>query len=71
MLAIHELEKIKIGNLAFFETTSEEKLIKDKEATEYISKKFLKKNEISVLLGEYNEKKAEKAKFAYHCDELE
>ena len=28
MLAIHELEEIKIGDLAFYETTREEKLIK-------------------------------------------
>lgn len=71
MLAIHELEEIEIGDLAFYETTREEKLIKGKEATEYILKDFLGKEEISVLLDEYNERKTKEAVFAYHCDKLE
>lgn len=71
MLAIHELEEIEIGDLAFFETTREEKLVKGKEATDYILKDFLGKDEISTLLDEYNERKTEEAKFAYHCDKLE
>lgn len=71
MLAVHELEEIEIGDLAFFETTREEKLIKGKEATDYILKDFLGKDEISSLLDEYNERKTEEAKFAYHCDKLE
>ena len=71
MLAIHELEEIEIGDLAFFETTREEKLMKGKEATDYILKDFLGKNEISSLLDEYNERKTEEAIFAYHCDKLE
>lgn len=71
MLAVHELEEIEIGDLAFFETTREEKLVKGKEATDYILKDFLGKDEISALLDEYNERKTEEAKFAYHCDKLE
>lgn len=71
MLAIHELEEVEIGDLAFFETTREEKLVKGKEATDYILKDFLGKDEISALLDEYNERKTEEAKFAYHCDKLE
>lgn len=71
MLAVHELEEIQIGDLVFFETSREEKLIKGKEATEYILKDFLGKDEISALLDEYNERKTEEAKFAYHCDKLE
>ena len=71
MLAIHELEEIEIGDLAFYETTREEKLIKGKEATDYILKDFLGKDEISVLLEEYNERKTDEAIFAYHCDKLE
>ena len=71
MLAIHELEEIKIGDLAFYETTREEKLIKGKEATDYILKDFLGKDEISVLLEEYNERKTDEAIFAYHCNKLE
>ena len=71
MLAVHELEEIEIGDLAFFETTREEKLIKGKAATDFILKDFLGRDEISALLDEYNEKKTEEAKFAYHCDKLE
>lgn len=71
MLAIHELEEIEIGDLAFFETTREEKLIKGKEATDFILKDFLGKDEISDLLDEYNDRKTAEAKFAYHCDKLE
>ncbi len=71
MLAVHELEEIKIGDLAFFETTREEKLIKGKEATDYLLKDFLKKDEITSLLNEYNERKSEESIFAYHCDKLE
>ncbi len=71
MLAIHELEEIEIGDLAFFETTREEKLINRKKATDYILKDFLGKDEISELLDEYNERKTDEAIFAYHCDKLE
>ena len=71
MLAVHELEEIEIGDLAFFETTREEKLIKGKKATDYILKDLLGKDEISALLDEYNERTTEEAKFAYHCDKLE
>lgn len=71
MLAIHELEEIEIGDLAFFETTREEKLINGKKASDYILKDFLGKDEISELLDEYNERKTDEAIFAYHCDKLE
>ena len=71
MLAIHELEEIQIGDLAFFEATREEKLIRGKEATDYILKDFIGKEEISALLDEYNERKSDEARFAYHCDKLE
>ena len=71
MLAIHELEEIEIGELAFFETTREEKLINGKKATNYILKDFLGKDEISALLDEYNERKTDEAIFAYHCNKLE
>lgn len=71
MLAIHELEEIEIGDLAFFEITREEKLTKGKEAVNYILKDFLGKEEISSLLDEYNERVTKEAVFAYHCDKLE
>ena len=71
MLAIHELEEIEIGDLAFYETTKEDKLEKGKNATDLILKNLIGKEEISNLLDEYNERKTEEAIFAYHCDKLE
>lgn len=71
MLAIHELEEIEIGDLAFYETTKEDKLEKGKNATDLILKDLFGKEEISKLLDEYNERKTEEAIFAYHCDKLE
>ena len=71
MLAIHELEEIEIGDLAFYETTKEDKLEKGKNATDLILKDLVGKEEISKLLDEYNERKTNEAIFAYHCDKLE
>ena len=71
MLAIHELEEIEIGDLAFYETTKKDKLEKGKNATDLILKDLIGKEEISNLLDEYNERKTEEAIFAYHCDKLE
>ena len=71
MLAIHELEEIIIGDLAFYETNVDEKNIKGKEATNLILKDLLGKDEISKILDEYNERKTDEAIFAYHCDKLE
>ena len=71
MLAIHELEEIEIGDLAFYETTKEDKLKKGKNATDLILKDLVGKDEISKLLDEYNERKTDEAKFAYHCDKLD
>ena len=71
MLAIHELEEIEIGDLAFYETTKEDKLEKGKNATDLILKDLVGKEEISKLLDEYNERKTNEAIFAYHYDKLE
>ena len=71
MIAVHELEEIIMGDLAFFETTAKEKIEKGKRATEELLKDFMGKKEISNLLEEYNERKTNEAVFAYHCDKLE
>ncbi len=71
MLAIHELEEIEIGDLAFYEITKEDKLEKGKNATDFLLKDLFGKEKISNLLDEYNERKTEEAIFAYHCDKLE
>lgn len=54
--------------LSFNSVLNLEKIINGKEATDYMLKDFLEKDEISLLLDEYNERKTEEAKFAYHCD---
>lgn len=71
MLAIHELEEIVIGDLAFFEISEDEKLVKGNEAVANLLSEFVGKEEISSLLDEFNAKETEEAKFAYHCDKLE
>lgn len=71
MLAIHELEEITLGDLAFYEVTNDEKTLEGKKATDDILKDLLGKEEISRLLDEYNERKTDEARFAYHCDKLE
>lgn len=71
MLAIHELEEIVIGDLAFFQISSEEKELEGKKACEEILKNIIGKEEILSLINEFNERKTEESKFAYHCDKLE
>ena len=71
MIAVHELEEIELGDLAFYEIDEAEKRQQGKKATENILKDLIGKEEISSLLDEYNERKTEEAVFAYHCDKLE
>ena len=71
MLAVHELEEIEIGDLAFFQITEENKLIEGRKATDFILKDLLGKDQIKNLLEEYNARETDEAKFAYHCDKLE
>ena len=71
MLAIHELEEIVIGDLAFFQISSEEKELEGKRACEEILKDIINKEEILSLIDEFNKKETKEAKFAYHCDKLE
>ena len=71
MLAIHELEEIIIGDLTYFQISSEEKKIEGKKACEEILKNIIGKEEILSLIDEFNEKETKEARFAYHCDKLE
>ncbi|MBO4812632.1 HD domain-containing protein [Candidatus Saccharibacteria bacterium] len=71
MIAVHELEEIETGDLAFYEITKEEKTKKSKEAIGFLLKDFLGKDEIVHLLDEYSERKTPEAIFAHHCDKLE
>jgi putative hydrolase of HD superfamily len=71
MLAIHELEEIIIGDLVFFQISSEEKQIEGMKACQEILKDIIGKDELLELIKEFNERKTKEAKFAYHCDKLE
>ncbi len=71
MLAIHELEEIVIGDLAFFQISSKEKEIEGIKACEEILKDIIGKEEILSLINEFNKRETKEAKFAYHCDKLE
>lgn len=71
MLAIHELEEIIIGDLTFLQISEEDKLKLGHEAIEKVLSGLHKKDELRNLILEFDERKTEEAKFAYHCDKLE
>jgi len=71
MLAIHELEEIKIGDLTCFQISKEEKEKLGHEAIEEVLSSLLTKDKIKELILEFDEGKTKEAKFAYHCDKLE
>lgn len=71
MLAIHELDEIVMGDLAFFEKSKEQEVIEEKEAVAFVLKDFLEKDKLIELINEFNERKTDEARFAYHCDKLD
>ena len=71
MLAVHELEEIKIGDLTYVQISHEEKEIIGHEAVEQILKGLVNGNEIKQLIYEFDERKTPEAQFAYFCDKLE
>ena len=71
MLAIHELEEIIIGDLTCFQISEKEKRKIGHKAIEEVLKDLINKNELKNLILEFDERKTEEAKFAYHCDKLE
>lgn len=71
MLAIHELEEIKIGDLTCFQISKENKSELGHKAVEEILKDMLTKEQIKALILEFDEGKTKEARFAYHCDKLE
>ncbi len=71
MLAVHEIEEIVIGDLAFFQISNEEKLIEGKKACVKILENIISKDKILSLIDEFNKRETKEAKFAYHCDKLE
>ena len=71
MLAIHELDEIVMGDLAFFEKSKEQEMIEEKGAVALVLKDFMGKEKLSNLIEEFNERKTDEARFAYHCDKLD
>ena len=61
MLALHELEEIKIGDLTPFQIAKEDKKKIGKKAVE----------DIKSLVDEFDERKTKEALFAHHIDKLE
>lgn len=71
MLAIHELEEIIIGDLTCFQISEIDKEKLGHEAIEKVLSSLLNKEELKNLILEFDERKTDEAKFAYHCDKLE
>lgn len=71
MLALHELEEIKIGDFSPFEITKEEKLKLGHQAVESLLSGLAAREELKALILEFDEKKTPEAQFASYCDKLE
>ena len=71
MLAVHELEEIYIGDLTLFQVLKEEKEKMGHEAIEKVLSCLLNKEQIKMLILEFDERKTKEALFAYQCDKLE
>lgn len=72
MLVLHELEEVIIGDITPFDNvSSEEKLLKGKEAVSIVLGDLIKKEEYEELLDEFNSHETDESKFAYFCDKLE
>ena len=71
MLAIHELEEIKIGDLTHFQISKEEKKIIGHKAVEEVLGSLKIKDQIKQLIEEFDERTTPEARFAHYCDKLE
>lgn len=71
MLALHELEEIKIGDLTPFQITREEKKKIGKKAVQEIIKNLNIKDDIENIIDEFDERETKEALFAHHIDKLE
>ena len=71
MLALHELEEIKIGDLTPFQITKDDKKKIGKKAVEEIIKNLNIKKDIKELINEFDERTTKEALFAHHIDKLE
>lgn len=71
MLALHELEEIKIGDLTPFQITKEEKKKIGKKAIKDIIKNLNIKEDIDKIIDEFDERITKEALFSHHIDKLE
>ena len=71
MIAIHELEEIKIGDLTQFQITKEEKKKIGHEAVKEVISELSIKEELMSLVEEYDKRESKEALFAHYCDKLE
>lgn len=71
MLALHELEEIKIGDLTPFQITKKEKKKIGQKAVEDIIKNLNIKEDIEKLINEFDDRTTKEALFAHHIDKLE
>ena len=71
MLAIHELEETKIGDLTIFEIDKKTKNEMGHKAIEEILANLVNGETIKQLILEFDERKTSEAQFAYYCDKLE
>lgn len=72
MLALHEVEEIVIGDIAFFDIERAKTKKEDgKRAVEKIFKNCENKQEFLSIIAEFEECKTREAKFAKMCDKFE
>lgn len=72
MLALHEVEEIIIGDIAFFDTEKAKTKKEDgKRAVEKIFENCVNKQEFLNIIAEFEECKTKEAKFAKACDKFE
>ena len=72
MLALHEVEEIIIGDIAFFDIEKAKTKKQDgKRAIEEIFKDCVNKDEFLNIIAEFEDCKTNEAKFAKACDKLE
>ena len=71
MLALHELEETKIGDLTSFDIDRKSKTILGHNVVEEILKPLLKGDSIKDLIYEFDARLTKEAQFAYFCDKLE
>ena len=71
MLALHELEEIKIGDLTPFQIEKNKKKEIGKKAVEEIVKNLNIKDDITKIIDEFDERNTKEALFAHHIDKLE